>query len=163
MLVMPRASNHKPSGKSATLRTSPSRLKTGGTKFFNNRINPISVMFNPRHALLLRQRRILCPRNSRGIDAQWMRHSPQSRTRTRPSRDRELDANWTETRTGQDFRLVLTLTSPRTQMRNRPGHELDLAATTTTPQTDRRRGLDKTRPYYLKIIFIHIAPFYVRI
>ena len=160
---MPRASNHKPSGKSAKLRPSPRRLKTGGTKYFNNQIKPISVMFNPRHALLLRQRRFLCPRNSRGIDAQWMRHSPQSRTRTRPGRDRELDANWPETRTGQDFGPILTLTSPRTQMRTRSGHEFDLAATTTTPQTDRRRGQDKGGPYHLKIIFIHTAPFYVRI
>ena len=125
MLIMPRASNHKPSGKSATLRTSPSRLKTGGTKFYNNRINPISFMFNPRHALLLRQRRILCPRNSRGIDAQWMRHSPLSWTRTRTGRDRELPANWPQTRTGQNCGLALTSARPRTQTRTRPEHELD--------------------------------------
>src|ERR1035438_7860046 len=70
VLIMPRASNHKPSGKSPKLRPSPRRLKTGGTKFFNNRIKPISIMFNPRHVLLLRQRRILCPRSSRGKDAE---------------------------------------------------------------------------------------------
>jgi hypothetical protein len=163
MLIMPRASNHKPSGKSATLRTSPSRLKTGGTKFFNNRINPISVMFNPRHALLLRPRRILCPRNSRGIDAQRMRHSPLSWTRTRTGRDRELPANLPQTRTGQNCGLALTSARPRTQTRTRPGHELDLAATTTSPQTGRGRELDNERPYYLKIIFINTPPFYVRI
>jgi hypothetical protein len=163
MLIMPRAFNHKPSGKSAKLRPSPRRLKNGGTKLFNNRINPISVMFNPRHALLLRQRRILCPRNSRGIDTQRMRHSSQSRTRTRTSRDREMAANWPQTRTGQNRGLTMNLARPRTRTRTRPGHELDLAATTTAPQTGRGRGLDKERPFYLKIIFINTPPFYVRL
>jgi hypothetical protein len=145
------------------LRPSPRRLKTGGTKYFNNRITPISVMFNPRHALLLRQRRILCPRNSRGIDTQRMLHSPQSRTRTRTGCDRKLAPNWPQTRTRQNFGPAVTSARPRTQPRTRPGHKLELAATTTTPQTGRGRGLDKARPFYLKIIFIYTAPFYVRI
>ena len=40
---------------------------------------------------------------------------------------------------------------------------VDLAATTTAQQTGRGRGLVKARPFYLKILFIHTAPFYVRI
>ena len=71
---MPRASIHKPSGKSATLRTSPSRLKTGGTKFFNNRIKPISVMFNPRHALLLDESRFPIPRHWHRQATRFPRH-----------------------------------------------------------------------------------------
>jgi hypothetical protein len=99
------------------------------------------------------------PRNRRAMNAPW----PLSRTRTRTGRDRDLSANWPQTRTGQNCGLALTSARPRTQTRPRPGQELDLAATTTAQQTGRGRGLVKARPFYLKILFIHTAPFYVRI
>ena len=99
------------------------------------------------------------PRNRRAMNAPW----PLSRTRTRTSRDRELAANWPQTRTEQNCGLTMNLARPRTWTRTRPGHELDLAATTTSPQTGRERGLAKERPFYLKIIFINSPPFYVRI
>ena len=60
-------------GQIGQIETVAAQVKTGGTKFFNNRIKPISVMFNPRHALLLRQRRILCPRSGCGKDAECPR------------------------------------------------------------------------------------------
>ena len=132
---------------------------------FTSRCTRLSLIyiFIHGHALLLRQRRILRPRNSRGIDTQRMRHSPQSRTRTRTSRDRELAANWPQTRTGQNCGLALNLARTPTQTRTRPGHKLKLAATTTSPQAGHGRGLDKERPFYLKSIFINTPTFYVRI
>ena len=99
------------------------------------------------------------PRNRHAMNSPW----PPFRTRTRTGRDRELATNWPQTRTRQNCGLAVTSARPRTQTRTWPGQGLELAATATTPQTGRGRGLDKERPFYLKILFIHSAPFYVRI
>jgi hypothetical protein len=132
-------------------------------KLFNRRSNEIFVMFYPKVSPTPSPAKDFAaatwPQNRRAMNAPW----PLSRTRTRTGRDRELATNWPQTRTRQNCGLALNLARTRTQTRTRIGHKLDLAATTTTPQTGRGRELDKARPFYLKIIFIHTAPFYVRI
>src|ERR1022692_4698931 len=61
-------------GQIGQIETVAAQVKTGGTKFFNNRIKPISVMFNPRHALLLDESRFPIPRHWHRQATRFPRH-----------------------------------------------------------------------------------------
>ena len=64
--------------KSRASKLSPRNWKAGGTKCSNSRVSAFLIMFKTGQALLLRQRRLFCPRNGRGLDAECPRNCPAS-------------------------------------------------------------------------------------
>ena len=74
--------------KSRASNLSPRNWKRGGTNCCNNRASAFLIMFKTGQALLLRQRRVLRPRNGRGLDAKFPRYRPASRSCPWPVRDR---------------------------------------------------------------------------
>ena len=72
---------------------SPRNWNPGATNCCNRRGSAFLIMFKTGQALLLRQRRFLRPRSGRGLDAEYPRHRPASRSWSCPVRDRVQDAN----------------------------------------------------------------------
>ena len=85
---MPHESEWRESSKSPAFRPSLGSWKSGAPNWCNRRGRAFLIMFKTVQALLLRQRRILRPRNGRGLDARCPRYCPASRPWPCPVRDR---------------------------------------------------------------------------
>jgi hypothetical protein len=82
-------------------------------------------MFKTGQALLLRQRRILRPRNGRGLDAECPHQSPASRPCTCPGRDRVQNANCPHPRHDRFHVQSVTVSWPCPHPRPQTVHDRD--------------------------------------